>query len=278
MRKSLDFVRAAVEFGERSLGLLFDGSFKKYAPDFKTANWLYVSYPHALSSALPQAAAFLFDWNTRRIAAAERRWMGRGMHTYLYKAEAHGGSKCPITPALLGARPARQFYVILHEAWHSTLRLKGVRIPYPLEEATGRAVGVRGAVEFAKSRRDRALIEETENQARDWGALAAFINKHSRSLDRLYSSNAGRSEVGKEFGEIESSARALREKTASPWEKEELTRKMNNAFFLRYRDYTKYYPLALKVFDKCGSVKKAMRIYIEAGRRGAIEYITAGCK
>ncbi|HAQ62290.1 TPA: hypothetical protein DCR49_09905 [Candidatus Delongbacteria bacterium] len=52
-----------------------------------------------------------------------------------------------------------------------------------------------------------------------------------------------------------------RQKELDKWEKSELKKKINNAFIIRYRDYTVHYPLAKKIYQKSGSVKSAMEVY-----------------
>jgi len=46
---------------------------------------------------------------------------------------------------------------------------------------------------------------------------------------------------------------------------------MNNALFFRYHDYTRFYPLALRVCHRTGSLPRAMRIFRRAGESGALD-------
>jgi len=276
-RERLAFVRELRAYGQQALGLDFDGSFARFVSRHRTANWLYAVHADRLESALPGNATFRFSWKVAQLRRAERYHRRRGRHTYLYSAEAHGGSRCPVTPSLLAASRARQGYVVLHEAWHSTLRLSGVRLPYALEEATGRVVGVMGAVHFAEARGDRELLRETRAQARAWGALAGFVNRTHRQLSRFYRiqrrRRLGRARQRRLFAGVRDEAHRLRGATRSAWEREELTRSMNNAFFFRYHDYTRFYPLALRVYRGVGSLPRAMRLYQRAGQVGAVRQL-----
>jgi predicted aminopeptidase len=272
-RDRLRFIRELRAFGERTLGLRFDGSFARFVPRNPTANWIYVVHPDRLKSALAGNETFRFSWKIAQVRRWDRYQRRRGRDTYVYRAEAHGGARCPVTPSLLAAPRARQGYVVLHEAWHSTLRLEGVRLPYALEEATGRVVGVMGAVLFARTRGDRELLRETLAQARDWGALASFVNRTYRRLERAYRAPGDRRDLlsrrRRHFRAIREEARILRARTISAWEREELTRPMNNALFFRYYDYTRFYPLALRVYRRVDSLPRAMRIFRRAGETGA---------
>jgi hypothetical protein len=272
-REKLSFIEDLRTFGQERLRLEFDGSFKRYTARYRTANWLYVVCRDGLASALPKAETFRFAWDRARARRWERYYRARNRDTYLYSAEGHGGAACPITPSLLSAAPARQGYVVLHEAWHATLRLAKIQMPYALEEATGRVVGVIGTILFAQQRGDPDLLRDAEVQARDWGAFVRFVNRTHRQLRRFYSESHARRERARMFAGVRAAASALRKRTRSTWEREELTREMNNAFFFRYYDYARFYPLALKVCRQAGSLPRAMQYYMRAGRTGAVEQL-----
>ncbi|TET33366.1 MAG: hypothetical protein E3J72_16900 [Planctomycetota bacterium] len=267
------FVKELVKFGEEKLSLNFAGSFRKVDRKKKTANWLYVVHPDKLESALPNNETFLFFWDLGKARRKQTFYRKKGFHTYLYRAEAHGGGKCPITPMLLAATGARQGYVVLHEAWHSTCWSGGIRMPYALEEATGRVVGVMGAVMFAEKTGDVELIRECRNQARDWERFARFINRGAKALDKIYGKKPFAKERNVFFRKAREEADRLRDKTKSPWEKEELTREMNNALFFRYRDYTLHYPLALRIYKSSRTLVSAMNKYKHAARKGTLNML-----
>lgn len=269
LEQKLDFVRELVSFGEKQLCLAFDGSFRRYASRHRTANWLYAVQPQSFTTALPSRTTYAFAWDIVKLRRRERRFRARGLHTYLYSAEAHGGRACPITPCLIAAARARQAYVVLHEAWHATLRLEGIRMPYALEEATGRVVGVMGAVAFAAARGDEALAREARAQAHAWGAMARFVNRSYTRLDRHDRRGGPARERDALVKEVRREARALRARIDSRWERQELGREINNAFLFRYYDYTRLYPLALSVYRAAGSLPAAMGAYKRAGKHGA---------
>jgi hypothetical protein len=277
MHQGLRFIRDLRTYGERVLGLQFAGSFARLAPRYRAANWIYAVHADRLESALPGNETFQFSWKIGQVRRWDRYHRRRGRDTYVYSAEAHGGGRCPITPCLLAASRARQGYVVLHEAWHSTLHLANIHMPYPLEEATGRVVGVIGAIDFAKARGDQALLREARAQARDWGVLAGFVNRTWPRLDRFYRTARGkprlRTRRRRLLREIGEEARRLRARTSSAWEREELTRRMNNALFFRYYDYTRYYPLSLRVYRRAGSLRRAMKIYRRSGEIGAFKVL-----
>jgi Putative aminopeptidase len=278
LKEKLRFVQDLRAFGTEKLQLQFDGSFKTYEPKHYTANWLYAVHPDRLASAFPGNETFRFTWDLAQARRWDRYQRGKGRHTYLYSAEAHGGSRCPITPSLLDADRARQCYVVLHEAWHSTLRLEGIRMPYPLEEASGRVVGVIGGELFAAHTGDKALARATAAQSKDWAALARFINRSYRRLEKQYTVGATAATRRETFKQLRAEADRIRSRTQSTWEKEEYRRTMNNAFFFRYHDYTCNYPLSLQVCNRSSGLARAMKLYKRAGRTGAIEQLKDFCR
>lgn len=263
-------VRALLEYGRSELGLDFAGSFERLNTRSETANWLYVSHPFRIESALrrqSQPMRFKFSWDQKHLKRSAAAYRGMGFDTYLFMAEGHGGGRCPVTTSLLASSPARRGYVVIHEGWHSTLHREDVKIPYPLEEATGRAIGCFGIIEFARKHADRELLRESIEQEKDWAAFAGFVNRWHRRLTKTYKN--GRSTTSKHSLMEKAGAEAARlaEKMTTAWEPKELGAEMNNAFFLRYYDYTCYYPAAARVARAAGSLRQAAQIYKDLQNR-----------
>lgn len=264
-KEKIKFVHKLLDFGKSELGLEFIGSFEKFSNKVKAVNWLYVVEKKALKSSLEDNRTFTFSWNRESLKRKENYYKKKQKDTYLYTAEAFGGAKCPIFQALLDAPRARQGYVVLHEAWHNTMAYEGIALPYNIEEAVGRLIGIEGAVLFAKKYKDTALLNEALEQKEAWLKFSQFINKTYKKLERFYK-NSGKNRKSL-FLEIKREADKIRMGINSVWEKEELTRTMNNAFFFRYYDYTKDYPLAIKLLQRTGSLKKAMNRVKMIGKR-----------
>ena len=70
-----------------------------------------------------------------------------------------------------------------------------------------------------------------------------------------------------------SSAALLLLSSSRKWERDELDRPITNAFILRIHDYSWYYPLALVVLKKTGSLKKAMQKYRKSTADGAPAFL-----
>jgi predicted aminopeptidase len=258
----LRFIQELLNFGRRKLGLDFGGSFEKYDPNAESANWLYVSRPFKIVSVLKHSSKpvpFKFSWDRPHLKRSAATYRGHGYDTYVFSAEGHGGGRCPVTPALLASSPARCGYVVIHEGWHSTLHKEKVKLPYRLEEATGRAIGCFGIIEFARESGNKELLEQSLAQEIDWANFASFINRWHGRLTRMYTGGSKDKAILKtklmEKAQIE--AAKLKKKMKTQWEQKELEAKLNNAFFLRYHDYTCYYSIAASVVKASGSLRKA---------------------
>ena len=262
----IKFINALLRYGRKKLGLNFAGSFRKFDDSKKSANWLYVSRAHIIESVIryrSRPLPFKFSWDRSHLVRSAAAYRRSGHDTYLFSAEGHGGGNCPVTPALLLSSLARQAYVVIHEGWHSTLGRKHIRLPYPLEEATGRVVGCFGAIEFAREQGDVELAAEAVNQEKDWAAFARFVNRWHGRLSRLYAGGQTRIKTRKRalLREAFKEAGRLREKMKTYWESKELEADMNNAFFLRYYDYTRYYPDAAKVARSAENLAQAAEVF-----------------
>lgn len=269
LKDKLAFVAALRDYGREYMGLQFDGSFEHFSDAHQTCNWLYVCHPDKLVSGLKNQAPFEFHWNTAKVKRRQAYFERKGFHTYLYQAEAHGGHKCPITPSLLESSTARQGYVVLHEGWHATLRLEKLRMPYTLEESTGRVVGLEGAKQFARHTGDAGLLQAATDQMDAWGVFAGYINTMWRKLAQCYAQPKTPCELHAIMQHVRDAAEAARLRMPPSWEREELNRPVTNAFILRNHDYTWYYPLALDVLKKTGTLKRAMLKYRKAADTGA---------
>ncbi|MFH1421765.1 MAG: aminopeptidase [Planctomycetota bacterium] len=275
---TIDFIRRVRKFGKRVLNLNFKGSFQQFNPKLQTANWLYASPIHKIKSALKDAekrrVPFLFSWDRKELDVKDQECKEQGLDTYLFSAEAHGSGDCPITEILLKSEKVRQCYVILHEGWHSTLIEENIKIPYSLEEATGRVVGNFGAIAFAKKEEDNELYKCAIEQERNWARFADFINRWFVKVIELYekvrlskkANNHGtRAEMMEEISQarkpllkkVQKRAEALSTSMSTEWGMKELASPINNAFLLRYYNYTKYYPLAVKTLKDSGGLPAA---------------------
>ena len=107
------------------------------------------------------------------------------------------------------------------------------------------------------------LLKETIDQEEAWSGFADFVNISFERLNAL-SLEKELTELKKELNaEAENLYRTL----PDSWEKIELKKEINNAFILRYHDYTVHYPLAKRIFLEAGALTEAMKIYSNLFRK-----------
>jgi hypothetical protein len=261
MKDKIKFVKDIKKFGEKQLGLNFAGSFSRMAKGSFSCNWVYACYKNKLESVFGTDMPFEFYPDMDKALERQKELDKKRYDTYFYHAEAHGGGKCPITKEMLESDRARQCYVVLHEAWHSTSSLNKHNFPYPFEESSGRVVGLFGGIEFAEHVKDDELLRITTDQEKAWSIFADFVNESYLRLKELSDNKASAAKFAKLKKELDLEAEELYRAVPESWEKSELKKKINNAFIIRYRDYTVHYPLAKKIYLKSGSVKSAMEAY-----------------
>jgi hypothetical protein len=266
----IHFVKDLLRFGRKQIGLDFDGSFESVDYSAETANWLYVSEALRIASAVKRNGyplKFKFSWDRKYLKRSAAAYRGLGFDTYLFSAEGHGGGNCPITPALLASERARQGYVVIHEGWHSSLRKESIRLPYAVEEATGRAIGCFGIIEFARECANRELLARAICQEKDWSRFARFINRWHGRLQKMYEGVTRNKPARKAqmLAAAEAEATKLRGRIKTSWEARELDARLSNAFFLRYHSYTCFYSLAADIVKACGSVKEAAQAFRRLG-------------
>ena len=267
MNKKTTFIKTIKRFGEERLGLLFDGSFEEMAKTDFSCNWVYASQKESMASLFEHPFEF-YDDEEKALKRFEEL-KAQGYDSYFYHAEAHGGKACPITKEMLSSPRARQCYVVLHEAWHSTSRLNKHNFAYPWEESTGRVVGLFGGIELAQEMGDDELLKECIDQEAAWAMFADFVNAAYKGLSEAFQQKASSEKIVTLKIELNKEAALLHRKMPESWEKSELDKEINNAFIMRYYSYTVHYPLARTIYEEEQDVKRAMARFVkDAGPLG----------
>jgi len=261
MVDKIEFIEMIKKFGEERLHLKFDGSFEKFSDKDFSCNWVYATAKTKLKSIFDFPFEFYSDESKAKERISELRT--DNYDTYFYHAEAHGGRNCPITKELLNVSKARQSYVILHEAYHSTCRLNDYNLQYAFEESSGRVVGLFGAIEFAQSIGDEAFYQAAIQQEKAWEMFAQFINAIWMETSAVLLDFPSQNHIEKMKKDIRNRADSLSKKMFDSWEKKELQKDINNAFLIRYRDYTIFYQKTKEIYLKENNVASAVKRYGE---------------
>ena len=238
-------VRDIRRFGEEELGLEFGGAFERVELDTPgLAYWVYASPKDGLEVAEPEQcdAGYPFESFSDRDEAMEREkaLRERGFDTHLFESCAYGSTECQITKELLmEGRPAVRASDILHEGLHITQDLRGWDLPYTLDEHVATYTGLNGALAYVRKNLPDA-VTDAERNIRWWKEFAGFIKHYDSILTECYRQADG------SRNPLLTAAHKLRAHVIRAHAGREMrarlhhSDKLNNAFFLRQRDYTQH--------------------------------------
>jgi len=254
-------VKAIREFGE-SLGFDYGTAFTELDLSRKhPALFLYASLKYRIHSAVPgwttEKPYEAYEGNKEFAMSRSAELMESGYDVLVFEAELHGAKHCPITRSLLECQSVRKQNGILHEGFHMFLTFHQIYLPYPLEEAIACYIGSAGSLEYCKAH-NTGLIEAANIGIRDWRLFSDFVNRNCALLEEFYKEVAGDYAAIQGFTEetrrpmlekIRSEAQDLKSRCDTDAVVYRLSADINNAFFLRYIDYTKFYPLVWEMFE-----------------------------
>ncbi len=232
-------------FGEEEFGLEFGGAFERVELDTPGMTyWLYASPKEGLRIADPEQcdAGYPFElyMDREEVMEREKELQEHGFDTHLFEAGVYGSSECPITRALLmNERPAVRANDILHEGLHITQNLREWDLPYSLDEHIATYTGLNGALAYARKHLPEA-VDDAQWNLTWWKEFAQSVNHYDRALTECYdriggSRNLFAAAAAKLSAHLirAQAGRELRGRLHYPGE-------LNNAFFLRHRDYTQH--------------------------------------
>lgn len=231
-------VKEVKRFGESELGLNFGKAFSRLDIS-KTQHfyWVYASPKNKLHPMRSSDGASYnkFRHNKKDAEIFLKKLEKEGYDVLLFEAEAAGFKECQITKGLLKLPHAELTWIVLHEGFHIHSDINGIKIPYKLEEAICNYIGFNGAIEFFK-KYNPSLLPEALAEKNDYASFFKLCLKYYTELSECYEKG------GKKREEILSSARkefnALKKSCKSRAIKDRCSLPINNAFFVRYRDYT----------------------------------------
>jgi len=239
LKKNLTQIEQIKQYGE-GLGLDFGNAFKNVNFSGKTVfYWVYASYKDKIESAINlEDRDCPFEYFGKNKAAAQLRIKELDeFDTLLFPAGVYGvADNCPITKSLLEAPLYEKADLIFHEGLHNFLALNEITISNSLEETLACQIGFRGSIQFMAQHFPQVLRYPIQNQ-KEWLILTTFVNNFYHQLTQCYEEKSGQRE--KILSEAKKEINKLPATFQTRWEAT-LNLPMNNAFFLRYIDYTKH--------------------------------------
>ncbi|MFH1455992.1 MAG: aminopeptidase [archaeon] len=247
LKKNIAQIEQVKQYGE-NLGFDFGNSFKNINFSGKTVfYWLYASYKDKIESAIGfEDGDCPFEYFGEDKAAAKLRINELDeFDTLLFSTSAYGGDdNCPITKNFLQQPLYEKASTLFHEGLHNFHALNKIKIPYSLEEVLACQIGFTSSVQFITKYFPQTLRHSIKNQE-EWLSICTFVNTYYDQLTQCYEEKSGQRK--KILSEAKIEINKLSGRFQRNWEAT-LKLPMNNAFFLRYIDYTKHTLLVEKYF------------------------------
>ena len=200
--------------------------YSNWAKSKKPNYYLYVSEKDTLMSALNKQKSFIsFGHNFKKAKKAKRYYNRLNYSTLLYKT--YGTSASQLSNHLLSYSKESIAFIAFHEATHQHINKKA-NLPYSIVESVCDIVGNYGTVnlfsdnEKFNTRKAKKQIEQIENIVLEINKL---INNIELKLDKA--------KLTKEIQKLN--------KKENRFKIERYNYKINNAYLIRNRSYTKYY-------------------------------------
>lgn len=200
--------------------------------------YVYVSSSNSISALTP-GHFYYYGTNTskgRKIADSISRLPGCDVMLY----QTAGTSASLIHPELLRYDPLSIAFIMMHEAMHTHLVHAGYRIPYDFEEAIGDVAGNH----FLKNYTDPSLKKDVRR-------FVKCNRKVYRNVNRCLKGRRSKSKTEQRIYDIT-------EKYGTSFQKQRYRYPVNNAYLLRFRDYTTHYFRLNRKFTRKRNIHEAL--------------------
>lgn len=231
--------------------IIIDSLKLKPARDFYTQHieqdslyhYVYVSSPDSVHKVSP-GNFYYFGFDGDRARKRADSLMQTGNEVMLYQTA--GTSASVITNHLLLYDPYSIAFIMMHEAMHVHLVHAGYRVPYAYEESIGDVVGnayLKKCIPEANRKSLKRFVKCNEKVYRVINRCLAGKKSKYKSEKRIY-------KITGRLGTL--------------FQQERYRYPVNNAYLLRFRDYTQHYFKLKKKFRKHDSLKESLHASLKA--------------
>lgn len=249
----LEELKAMEDWGEEKLGVPESDNYLVYDEDFATYHILHYCKKLELPKTYFQLDSEYFE--TEEGALKRKQELeSEGYDVYYRTAEALANSS-KISREALESELSRKLFLIFHENSHD---LTGLLIDF--DEACANIAGFYGALEYIKEKygkesdeykRYSSLIEKVYKEDE-------IIIKYYDKLEQLLNSNLIEEEKLKQKDKL---LEGLAEEQSKLWGAK--IEKTNNPALTSDVTYSRFGPLAKKVYEKAGSTREAVKVFKE---------------
>lgn len=247
----LEGLKAMEDWGEEKLGVPKSDNYLVYDENFETYHLLY--YCNKLELPKTYFDLQLESFETEKEALDKKKELeAEGYDVYYRTAEAVA-TDSSISKTMLDAELFRKLFVVFHENSHDITDL-----PIDIDEACANIAGFFGALEYTKEKYGERSDEYKKNSTivelvyKDDEMIIRYYNE----LEQLLESDLSKEEKLKEKDKI---LEELAEGRSKFWGK--TLEKMNNPELSSDITYSRFGPLAKKVYEKAGSTKEAVKVF-----------------
>ncbi|MCB9222226.1 MAG: hypothetical protein H6615_10425 [Ignavibacteria bacterium] len=169
-----------------------------------------------------------------------------GYHTLLYKT--YGTSETLLTKHLLCFPIESILFIVFHEATHQVIN-KTSKIPYVFEEALCDLVGNYASIEYSR----KFLTEDTSKVIKHIQYIE-MVGKEINFCINQYQNSNGELDINKLNSIIDN----IKNSNVSLFLSERYDYTINNAYLLRYNNYSKHYFLLKDLLIKLGGINNVL--------------------
>ncbi len=242
----IEYIQEIKEFFETITDTEIIGEFySKWEANNKLYLYLYASKPNAIEN-IDHNSSRIFSGTDMNKALKKKVQLEKlGYHTMLYRTPANAQTR--LTERLLSFDLDILAFYTFHEITHRYIRQMGF-VPYAWEEATCDLIGNYGALEFCKLRHPK-LVDRIENNILIMEQIKTTINKYYNKIENNSSDNLKRI-----YSKCESRIGRLID-DQNLFYKTRYSYKVNNAFFLREKNYSENYFRLKQRYNEADEIK-----------------------
>lgn len=247
----LEEIKAMENWAEEKLGVPKSDNYLNYDEHFITYHMIYYCENLELPKTYFDLSIEYYE-SEKEALDKKKELESKGFDVYYRTAEALA-SESTISKEILETGLDRKLFVVFHENSHDFTHL-----PIDLDEACANIAGFYGALEYIKEKYGQASDEYKnyssviEKVYKEDGIVIGYYDK----LEQLFSSDLSEEEKLKQKDRL---LESLAEEQSNLWGVD--LEKANNPALVSDITYSRFGPLAKKVYEKAGSTKEAVKVF-----------------
>lgn len=213
----------------------------------KPLYYVYYSSPDSVYCSSSGYQYRIFGTDEEAAIECQKEFNQKGFHTMLYHTA--GASSAQLNSLLISYRYETIAFILFHEAMHRHLVSKNAKVPYEIVEAVCDILGNHGPISASKKLKKIAK-RTTTKQLKINEKIYSVVNKYDACLKQIREKNSRDSIFNLCANEIRELLL-----NGDDFQNDRFNYSVNNAYFIRIRDYAKNYFLLRDVYLKLNNPK-----------------------